>query len=256
MNTATETTEPAGGVMHFTVEGESLCGLIRDMVLSQLWENAQRTVDQIAGLSREEATAILRGDMTMTGEACGPVNTLELVPLDAETGDAYKKSVAWIYGGRCRIPGQKGWWKPIAAMTDFGPLDLDENTRDVLAEFGRLFDEEGPAGHVVDRSRSLDYWKHHAGSIFSRRAWHYAGPGELCVHTEHAVFASEGTPASATVFFEPSDAPPTWFQRYDNPTEAVRHAQAIGHRHRSDDTPCSDSLFELVWSTEPLPAAP
>lgn len=99
------------GVAHFSVEGEFLTRIARDMMLSDMPGKAWRIIaDSLMGPGADGAArGILEGTMKLTG-----VNELELVEEDPED-DALKRYLSdlrYIYAGRMRLNG--GWYRPTA----------------------------------------------------------------------------------------------------------------------------------------------
>jgi hypothetical protein len=208
-------------VAHFSVTGDYLCDIVRDLVVSERWDGAQRVLDDVHGLTRPQQLEIL------TGKAQINTGLTDLEPLPADVAEAYQRDVAYIYAGRVRLSGYQGWWRPIAALTDFGPNDLDPEidamARELQREYGldRIANFQDPPD-VFDAA-----FRRASGGIWARRASHYCLPGEVAVVTRIATI--EGSPLSSTVIFEACNAPPPWLPVYFDATKAVEHWLAVGH---------------------------
>jgi hypothetical protein len=107
------------GTVCFSIDGEYLTDLCRDLVTENRWRHALRILtDGVRDLGYENALAVLRGEKKLVG-----VNDVELVDEDrAEKRDDYLSLLAWQYAGMwCRPDGM---WQPYAEVTSFGRADV------------------------------------------------------------------------------------------------------------------------------------
>ena len=211
---------PRSGTMHFSVDGDWLCSIVRDTILSDRWDSAVRILREVEGLSREQEEGIFRGELTLLSDLS------DIVPLDEARKTAYQGSVAYLYAGRIRLPNKQGWWRPVAALTDVGPHDLSNRAAALADKWNGL---DGEPASRWQHSMSPPMVDPEAGGMYwNMRAGHYAYNGEVPVVTRRAVFAAEGYPLSGIVYFEPCDALPSWSEPLRDPTAAVEQALAVG----------------------------
>jgi len=196
----------------FALDGEWLCHHVRESILSDCPDAAERILGEIEGLSREQTLDILRGESTFNPALDA------IVPVGAETRAAYQESLTYLFAGRIRLPGRKGWWRPCAAVTNIGPGDIGETRADYVLGDRYIMT------NVLDSG-----WKSEHRARLAQRAAHYAREGEVAVVTNRAVFASECLPISCCVFFEACEALPRWIDPPKTVTEAVDQALATGH---------------------------
>lgn len=198
----------SSGVAHFSVDGAWLCSTIRDCVLSDRWETAVRILDEIDGLTRAQAQAILNGEYTITADLSG------LEPLSHEETQAYTKALSYVYAGRIKLTPYNGWWRPVAAVTDLGPRDLDELEKEAKGLIPR-------AAEVYDSTlQSM------ATNRFTRRIGYYTHDGEKAVLIKDPVFSN--SPTSTGVIFESCNSAPTWLVPLEDASAAVAEWVAEG----------------------------
>lgn len=111
------------GVAHFSITGEALVDIARDMMLSDMPARAWRLLSQNL-LSDEPADTsklaidVLEGRMTLAGDSNVGVTP---EPEDPKKVERYLHDVKFIYAGRVRLG--TSWWRPWGVVTSFGPDD-------------------------------------------------------------------------------------------------------------------------------------
>lgn len=187
------------GVAHFSVEGEFVTGIVRDLVRDGRWRSGFTLLtDCIAGgMTAEQVQQILQGTHMLTG-----VNELEFVEDTRTEAVAYRKHLAWQFAGVLRIaPGD--YFQPYAVATSFSWDDL-------------------PKGDIGERLRA----RYGGGADYLReygiaRARYYATDPER----DHVAIVDR-----QLVLFHRLDDPPLWVRGVDKAEEALAQYTAAKRR--------------------------
>jgi phosphohistidine swiveling domain-containing protein len=194
-------------IAHFSVHGEGLTDIVRNIMLSERPGQAYRIIaNHLIGEGTDKlARELLDGKRKLVG-----IDNLEAKPDNAK---AYIKDLKYIYAGRVRIEGS--WWRPKAEVVRFGPKDMrfascdpDLAGRDVYA---------GGAGIRLNR-------------IAMRRVAFYAGRYERVVETIVASKNDRITPKTRYVIFETCGEPPFWWEENNSLTKALEQFLAAGRK--------------------------
>jgi phosphohistidine swiveling domain-containing protein len=209
-------------IAHMVVEGAFIVQTARDMMLSEMTAKAWRLIS--SGLIGDENTEklaiqILEGTKTLEGDS-----ELGISVADEADASRYLETLRYIYVGRVRIG--KGWYRPKAIITRFGPLDAAHAARVTGVEalpttLDRYFGVE-----VLDAPQE-------ALTRFTRaRASFYLLEGE------RAVLANVDGQRRFWVF-EPTGEIPFWWTESTDKVKAIREWLDAGHR--PDELECPES---------------
>lgn len=181
--------------LHFRLSGEGFTDLVRAVFLEGDYARALRMIvnglngDGIEGIAQK----VLDGTVRFSGN--------ERDGFDVEDDDDvdYQKRVRWMYAGRVKLRGKKGWFSPRAVVVNC-------NWRD--AEFAR---ERGELrGQYVGSATER---------MMNDRASYYAEEGEVGT-VVRGDFGDYGK--NPMVIFEPCDPPPSWWEPLRTPEASVR----------------------------------
>lgn len=110
-------------VAHFTITGEFVTEHARELCDEGAWEEGYRFLTEyVHGMDHDTAIAILSGQKRITGEACGPKNTLALADEDETVRDEIDERYRYQWAGIVRE--RPHYWRPYAYVTNLGPNDL------------------------------------------------------------------------------------------------------------------------------------
>ena len=102
----------------FTITGEALTRLTRDLVCEGKWPEAVRTlVDGMHGMTYELAFRVLAGDAKFVGEN----NSVDLVDDDDQE---YRGRLLWLYAGIYRDASRNTYLQPYAFVSGWSAQDL------------------------------------------------------------------------------------------------------------------------------------
>lgn len=186
--------------VHFTITGEALTRIVRDIFLSDRPDRAYQAILQSLGENDERvpllAQRLLNGTVRLEG-----VDELEVVNEDPPTPECveFVKHANYLYGGRIRL-GNK-WYQPHAIVTSLGNVD---------GEYAYTKAGEKPDGY----NRAL---------ILNLRVEFYGDEGDKAVNVEGYQYP---------VLFREVGEPPMWRKTPKTPAEAVREALSFGHELR------------------------
>jgi hypothetical protein len=134
----------------FSVEGEYLTELSRNLVVEGKWEKALLMLKTgLHGISTDQVISILSGEYKLTG-----VNDV-IMQRDSQCPE-YLEKLRWKYLGyiQARPPaGGESWYQPYAVVTDYGQKDLtdDEDESDSM----NVFTSTARALHYADKNSDL-----------------------------------------------------------------------------------------------------
>lgn len=215
----------ASGVCHFTISGAWLTEHVRERMLSDMEDSALALlVDHLDGMTYEIALAILRGQKRLIG-VTGEGEGIELADEEPEVSHAWAETLTGRYGNRCELrcpdgSSRRGWFRPVAYITDFGPMDVSDS---------RVPVRNTRAGRV-----NFVRWG-------AQRLWHYAYEDEIAlsplenfgrypaVARDELVGGPSGPPMEGPggglgFIFAPCSTVPGWLREIaaKTPTEALR----------------------------------
>jgi len=171
--------------IYFKITGEFLTNISRNLVCDGTWRKAIKLlVESLDGITYDYAIQILKGESKLVGTNI----TGEGIYLEKENPDnveEYLKTIQYIYGGSYQESGDK-WYRPYAAVTNFGPNDV--------CSLGRF---------------NLN--PHH----ICPRAVHYADNPEDLVHM------LEYMDRTTAILFKKVDLPPIWLKMPQTPQDAL-----------------------------------
>jgi phosphohistidine swiveling domain-containing protein len=102
--------------VHFSVDGEDLTRIARDMMLSDLPTNAWRVLSKgLIGPTQKIVESVLDGHQKFVGNE---IDGIKNVPDNAAS---YQKALRYIYAGRVKIGF--AWYRPRAEVKMYGPED-------------------------------------------------------------------------------------------------------------------------------------
>lgn len=112
--------------VHFTISGESLTDIARNLVEEGKWEQAAELLHKgLSGISYDDVFAVLAGTKNLVGDSNVGVSF-----EDATPDEKYLGQLAWLYGARHWHGGS--WWEAygyISYPTSLFPVDwFSENT--------------------------------------------------------------------------------------------------------------------------------
>ena len=202
-------------IAHFSVDGEGLTDVARNIMLSETPGKAWKLLAQnlIGDRADEVARRLLDGKMKLVG-----IDNLEAVEDDDAAG--YIKDLKYIYAGRVRI--DRAWWRPVAEVVRFGRDDAKfamvgydmAETEEILDTFAAGTDIV--AAGAVGRMRDL--WR--------RRVAFYADRSER-------VFELTIEGRRRWVVFQPCGEPPFWWD--ENATVEAAFLQCVDAGRRLDE---------------------
>jgi phosphohistidine swiveling domain-containing protein len=216
---------------HFSVQGDDLTRMVRDFVLSELPDKAERLlVAAFPDFPMRYAHGICAGTMKLVGNESDM--TVEPDRGDGETA-GYLKTLGYIYAGRVRVG--RMWWRPRAWVSDIGSRDgrhaiklMGDDVKDVSRDVEQALADgrdlwsvtPGVGGNRVMRQ------------LYEARLSFYARAGERVFPIGRApVNRRDGTEARpGWAIFEPVEAPPSWWPELAGPEAALVQFTAAGRR--------------------------
>jgi hypothetical protein len=188
---------------HFTVTGEAITQIARDLMVSDEPGKAYRLLaDCLIGAGADDVSRrVLTGAINLIGDS---VNGIDVETADPEDVREYVELVRYIYAGRVKIKGK--WYRPRGVVLSYGA------------------DDARAAGR---RARVTDDPIATMASLGRRRAEYYAGPGErveLVTDCGDLEIHRNG----AYVIFEPCADAPLWMKPAGDTQAAVTQALAAG----------------------------
>lgn len=197
------------GVCHFTIEGEYLTRIARDLMLSERPDAAFRLLAQnlVGDGAADIAMKVLDGKMKYTGDSDTGINVEDEDPRDVAD---YLRDINYIYAGRVRIQGK--WFRPKAWVSDFGPDDA----RWAMKATGR------GVPTLLDYSGMV--------AFCSARVAHYCENGERVVTIEKGGRDVPRETRGRHVIFEPCSEPPVWWKPNIGEADAFQQFEAAGRR--------------------------
>jgi hypothetical protein len=186
---------------HFTVTGEAITKIARDLMVSDEPGKAYRLLaDCLIGAGAEDVSRrVLTGEINLIGDS---VNGIDVETADPEGVREYVELMR--YAGRVKIKGK--WYRPRGVVLSYGADD---------------------ARAAIRGARATDDPISTMNSLGRRRAEYYAGRGErveLVTHCGDIEVHRNG----AYVVFEPCSDSPVWMKPAHDAQAAVTEALAAG----------------------------
>ena len=196
-------TEVEEHTVHFTVDGEGLTEMARNVLLSEDPGRAWRIMSALIGEGSEDVgKAVLDGTMKLVND---PKDDTVLMAVDEDEAEtkSYLRGLRYIYAGRIRM--DRTWWRPVAVIDKYGPE----------SSAWALRGSEG-VSPPRDGFRVLRAWCDRRADFF-------------CDRREKALLMGE-VPQRQYVIWETCGEPPMWWTPNHTPKEALLEAQEAGRR--------------------------
>lgn len=196
-----------GESIAFSVSGEFLTKMARDLVLEGRWERSLQFLEESLGCGMTIAIDIASGKTSLIGEG----TYVDTEDEDPEVRLKYEKLVRWYYRGRFEtsLAGGRSWIRPVAYVTNYGPGDLTRMPQ-------WQYQEDVPLScgiHIVQ------------GSIQPRDPFYCQHQGEWSVGGA-PVQAFNGQ--VAPIICEMCPSPPIWLERIKSLKDAVHDFESRG----------------------------
>ena len=106
----------------FSICGDYLTKILRDLVLEDKWEHSLKTASEcILGISTDQAITILKGEYKLTGNSqIGMGYEKE----DPEIEQEHKERIQKYYCGRCKLGRSDLWFEPYAIVGSYCAADI------------------------------------------------------------------------------------------------------------------------------------
>jgi len=206
--------------VHFTITGEYMTFIARDMVISGMWWQAMTTLKEgLIGISMEQCIALLDGSQKLIGDSN---KGMDMAPDSIDDPDTakYLATMAFQYAHRLRIGSML--YEPYAVVTGYGQCDVGGPPR-WLSQ-----------GRVRRPYRGQDGFEEHSymsnqDFTYSRAMWHADNYDTdvafmVEVHDDHI-----GAPARKAVLFRPViTTTPFWIKENKTAQDAVDGACRVG----------------------------
>lgn len=204
------------GVAHFTLTGEFLTEIARDLMRSDEPGKAYRLIaNDLVGGGPGEADAVAKRVLAGEAKLVGDSNTG--IAVEDDDAQGYKRDVRYIYAGRFRT--DKGWYRPRAEVLGGGYDDGTYASRQMRGVPSTL------------DGRAMDQFAQY-------RVEYYAGKRERVMEVQRLNEA--GRRYRDLVIFEPCGELPMWWTPPNDATAALEDFLSAGRRLDSI-TPTSDS---------------
>lgn len=203
-------TNATSKIAHFSVTGEYLTRIARDIFLSDMPSKAWRLlvtslISDTPGEAEHVAAKLLDGKLKLIGDSASGIGATE----DTDSA-GYIKAAKFIYAGRVKVNGR--WWQPRAEVTDVGPDDARYAMKKC-----------GPVPTYMNTKGMEDF-----GRI---RTEFYSQTGECVLD----VTRKRGEQHYEDfIIFKPVGEPPAWWQENTTPTDALNAFLKAGNRLESE----------------------
>ncbi len=194
----------SSGTLHFTIEGEYITRVARDMFLSDMPSKAWRlivnslvggpegTVEHVAG-------QVLDGKKKLTGDSHEGIYV-----ADDEDAAEYIRMSKFAYAGRVKVDGT--WWRPKAEVTGVGPDDAHY----AMKKYGPLL--KGSSGMKIFGRLRIEYYAKTGDRVFDVMR-------EIGRRTQEQF-----------IIFEPCGEPPIWWKENTTPSDALKDFLKVGKK--------------------------
>lgn len=213
-------TDYTAKIAHFSVTGEYLTRVARDIFLSDMPSKAWRLlvtslISDTPGEAEHVAAKLLDGKLKLIGDSASGIGATE----DTDSA-GYIKAAKFIYAGRVKVNGR--WWQPRAEVTDVGPDDARYAMKKC-----------GPVPTYMNTKGMEDF-----GRI---RTEFYSQTGECVLD----VTRKRGKQHYEDfVIFKPVGEPPAWWQENTTPTDALNAFLKAGNMLERESW--SDTFGEIA----------
>jgi phosphohistidine swiveling domain-containing protein len=198
-------------IAHFSVDGEGITSIARNLCLSGDPSRAYRILSKIHGPVSPESfvTKVLDGNLKLVG------NSADGMRLVRDSAKGYRKTLKYIYAGRVRIDGS--WWRPRAKVIDFGPEDAKLASKK-LPVLPPVDPDAAPSQTMAEGVETLRQW-------WRERVGFYAAAGERIIEVGrgrklHGQF----------IIFEAVGERPFWWDETLTPDDALKEFQQVGRK--------------------------
>lgn len=178
---------------HFTITGEAMTEIARDLLLSDEPGKAYRLLaDHLIGEGANmAAVGVLTGTHALEGDNHSGIDLVESSAVERER---FEKCIAEIYAGRVRVFGK--WMRPAAVVRTFSVEDAKWASKKARTVNGKA-------------SKFILDWKLHRASYYRK-------------DSEHIEFLEVPGQEPGFVIFEPCSELPHWMEPAKNYQDAVR----------------------------------